>query len=170
MLGEGEASTRGIQFGDAFQYVTGKAGTIARLGMLARIKPDPEYTKGIKYVHEYVQNYVRKTVEQNKKYAAHGEKAEPGARYVFLESLAKENYSEKKIQDELLNILLAGRDTTASLLAHLWYILARRPDVFNKLRAEVLSLGNKAPSFEQVKEMKYLQYCLNEGQFWIHTP
>jgi len=80
-----------------------------------------------------------------------------------LEELAKAGYSEKKIQDELLNILLAGRDTTASLLAHLWHILARRPDVFKKLRAEVLSLGDKEPSFEQIKEMKYLQYCLNEA-------
>jgi cytochrome P450 len=129
---------------------------------LATILPDENFTGGTKFVHDYVGDYVRKTMEQNRKYAALGQKAEQGSKYVFLEELAKTGYSEKKIQDELLNILLAGRDTTASLLAHLWYVLARRPDVFKKLRAEVLSLGDREPSFEQVKEMKYLQYCMNE--------
>ena len=61
-----------------------------------------------------------------------------------------------------MNILVAGRDTTASLLSHLWYILARRPDVFEKLRTEVLQLDGREPTFEETKEMKYLQYCLVE--------
>lgn len=163
VLGDGEATARGVKFGETFQYVTEKVGLTARVGKLATILPDKEFTDGTKYVHEYVGNYVRKTIEQNKKYAALGEEAEPESKYVFLEHLAKTGYSEKKIQDELLNILLAGRDTTAGLLAHLWYIIARRPDVFEKLKAEVLSLGNKMPTFEQIKEMKYLQYCLNEA-------
>jgi cytochrome P450 len=58
---------------------------------------------------------------------------------------------------------VAGRDTTASLLAHLWYILARRPDIFNKLRTEVSQLGDKQPSFEEIKALKYLQWTLNEA-------
>lgn len=82
---------------------------------------------------------------------------------MFIEHLAKTGSSPKKIQDELINILLAGRDTTAGLLAHLWYILARRPDVFTKLRTEVLRLDGREPTFEEIKEMKYLQYCLNEA-------
>lgn len=85
-------------------------------------------------------------------------------RYVFLEELAKLGCSPRKIQDELLNVLLAGRDTTASLLSYLFYTLARRPDVFRKLRDEVMQFGNQAPTFEQVKSMKYLQYCLNESE------
>jgi hypothetical protein len=166
VLGEGEATARGIKFGEAFQYTTEKVGLEARVGKLATLFQGKKFISETQYVHEYVKNYVRKTLARNKEYAAAGKEFEPESKnYVFLEELAKQGYSEKKIQDELLNILLAGRDTTASLLAHLWYTLARRPDVFNKLRAEVLSLGNKEPSFEQIKEMKYLQYCLNEGRF-----
>jgi cytochrome P450 len=145
-------------------YVTEKVGLENRVGKLATIFPDKNYTNGLKYIHEYVGDYVRKTIEQHKKYTALVQKTEWRSKYVFLEELAKMGYGKKKIQDELLNILIAGRDTTAGLLAHLWYILARRPEVFEKLRAEVLSLGNRKPSFEQVKEMKYLQYCVNEGQ------
>lgn len=157
---------RGEKFGEAFGYVTEKVGLTARIGKLAAIFHDKKYTEGIKYIHEYVEGYVHQAVEQNKKYARLGQEKpkDESSGYVFLNELAKKGYNERKIQDELLNILLAGRDTTASLLAHLWYTLARRPDVFNKLRAHVLSLGNQKPTFEQIKEMKYLQYCLNEGQ------
>jgi len=125
--------------------------------------PDKKFEDDKKFVHEYVGSYVRKALEQNKKYATERQKPEQASGYVFLEELSKVGYSPQKIQDELLNILLAGRDTTASLLSHLWYVLARRPDVFDKLREEVLTLGNREPTFEQVKEMKYLQYCLNEA-------
>jgi cytochrome P450 len=42
---------------------------------------------------------------------------EDASRHAFLEHLAKTTYGEKKIQDELLNILLAGRNTTASFFS-----------------------------------------------------
>lgn len=92
------------------------------------------------------------------------EKGDDSGRYVFLEHLAKTGYSERKIQDELLNILLAGRDTTASLLAFMFYYLARRPDVWNKLQVEVSKVGNRQPTFDEIKSMKYLQYTMNESK------
>lgn len=129
--------------------------------------PDKKYNEDVKFVHKYVANYVQKAVGINKQSLENGKLAnseEKKAKYVFLEELAKTNYSERKIQDELLNILLAGRDTTASLLSYLFYILARRPDVTTKLRDEIKKLNNKRPSFEEIKSMKYLQYCLNESK------
>lgn len=86
-------------------------------------------------------------------------------KYVFLEHLAKTPYGPKKIRDELLNVLLAGRDTTASLLSYFFWYLARRPDVDAKLRKEISALGKKRPSFEDIKGMEYLQACLKESKF-----
>lgn len=161
VLGTAESRVKGEKFADCFGYATEFVGTKARLGRLAAIFPDKKYEDSKNFVHEYIQYYVHRTLEQNK---ASVEKADAGSsKYVFIEHLAKTGNSPKKIQDELLNILLAGRDTTAGLLAHLWYILARRPDVFNKLRTEVLRLDGREPTFEEIKEMKYLQYCLNEA-------
>lgn len=160
VLGTGEAREKGVKFGEAFSYATEYVGSVARLGPLAKVLPDKKYTESEKYVHEYLQYYVRRTLDQRK---ANAEKYDekPG-RYVFIEQLAQSISDPKKIQDELLNILLAGRDTTAGLLSHLFYTLARRPDVFAKLRAEVNALQGQEPTFEQIKDMKYLQYCLNE--------
>jgi cytochrome P450 len=167
VLGTGEATIRGEKIADAFGYVTETIGYRIRVGKLAMLFPDAKWDSSLKYVHEWVQDYVQQAVGKSKLYASGKEKADDdqAERYVFLNELAKTGYGEKKIQDELLNIFLAGRDTTASLLSYIWYMLARRPDVFEKLRAEAMRIGTDSPSFEQIKEMKYLQYVINESKY-----
>jgi cytochrome P450 len=160
VLDAGTSNERGNMFSEAFTYATEKIGLRGRLGKLAVVFPDKKFKDSVQYIHEYVHDYVQKAVDLRKTSSTQERtEYENSPRYVFLEELAKTGYSAKKIQDELLNILLAGRDTTASLLGYLFYILARRPDVFSRLRAEILALGKDRPTFEEIKGMKYLQYC-----------
>lgn len=137
-----------------------------RVGWLADLIPNKKYIQERKFVHQYIGQYVESAIELHQKSLTQ-EKAytdEKGSgKYVFLEHLAKTNYSKTKIQAELLNILLAGRDTTASMLSFFFYYLARRPDVWNRLRSEILEFGPGAPTYEQIKSLKYLQWCLNES-------
>lgn len=72
------------------------------------------------------------------------------------------------MRSEILNILLAGRDTTASLLTNLFFVLARRPDIVAKLRHEITAtLGSSDPSTlptpSQLKDLPYLRACINES-------
>jgi cytochrome P450 len=159
----GDSPESGARFSDAFTYVTARMGLESRVGPVVTIIPNKRYSDGKKVIQEYVSAYVQSAVASYNN-GTPIKKDGNEDRYVFLEELAKLGCSEKKIQDELLNVLLAGRDTTASLLSYLFYILARRPDVFDKLRDEVMQYGNKPPTFEQIKSMKYLQYCLNESE------
>ncbi|CAE6471441.1 unnamed protein product [Rhizoctonia solani] len=68
------------------------------------------------------------------------------------------------IKDELVNILVAARDTTAATLTFAAYMLAENPQIMAKLRGEILSrLGtSNYPTPEDFKEMKYLRAVLNE--------
>jgi cytochrome P450 len=68
----------------------------------------------------------------------------------------------ERIQNEAMNVLLAGRDTTASALSALWFELARRPDVWTKLQREVDSLDGRLPSSADVKTMTYLKNCIRK--------
>ncbi|KAJ7732923.1 cytochrome P450 [Mycena maculata] len=76
------------------------------------------------------------------------------------------NYTEDRtmLRDEILNISVAGRDTTACLLTFVIYMLTGHPDVFAKLRAEIMSTvgSSRAPTPEDFREMKYLRAVLNE--------
>ncbi|KAF8340599.1 cytochrome P450 [Cantharellus anzutake] len=62
-----------------------------------------------------------------------------------------------------MNILLAARDTTASLLTFMCYFLAIHPGVLKRLREEILTLrSGESPSYEDIRSLKYLRACLNE--------
>jgi cytochrome P450 len=82
----------------------------------------------------------------------------------LLSHLVSKTSDERIIRDELLNILLAGRDTTASLLSSVIYELARKPAVLKKLREEILRFCGQDGDIdaEIVKEMRFLRAVLNE--------
>lgn len=61
-----------------------------------------------------------------------------------------------------MNVLLAGRDTTACLLSNLFFVLARSPVIWQKLRAEVAVLEGRPPTYNELRALKYVRYCVNE--------
>ncbi|KAI6033791.1 cytochrome P450 [Pisolithus microcarpus] len=68
------------------------------------------------------------------------------------------------IRDEIMSILIAGRDTTAATLTFLIYMLSQHPDVLKRLRAEILSTVGRSgrPTCDDVQKMKYLRAVINE--------
>lgn len=69
-----------------------------------------------------------------------------------------------QIRSELIALLIAGRDTTASTLSSLWFVLAKRPDIVAKLQAEVAELNGERPGFTRLKQMTYVQHTVQEGK------
>lgn len=62
----------------------------------------------------------------------------------------------KVIQDQLTNILLAGRDTTACLLTFVIYFMSLHPDIAHRTRSEVVEqVGSGIPTFEDIKSLRY---------------
>lgn len=83
----------------------------------------------------------------------------------FTEVLAEFTAERKVLRDQLVNTLLAARDTTAAALSWLFYELAYHPEKYAKLRSEVLDVlgSTRTPTYEELKNMKYMQACINEG-------
>ncbi|KAI0796907.1 cytochrome P450 [Abortiporus biennis] len=82
----------------------------------------------------------------------------------LLDYLLKYTQDPSILHDEVLNILLAGRDTTAATITFLMYFLSQYPEVMRRLREEVLTVVGltKRPNLEDMKEMKYLRAVINE--------
>ncbi|KAL0948881.1 hypothetical protein HGRIS_008998 [Hohenbuehelia grisea] len=82
----------------------------------------------------------------------------------LLSHLIKMTQDHQIIQDEILNIMIAGRDTTATTLTYSVYMLSQHPKVLAKLRAEVLEKvgSSRRPTFDDMREMKYLRAFVNE--------
>lgn len=162
-LAPGAAEDDGAKFAEAWNRSQEDVGETSRNGPVALLFRRSTFGQDIKYVHEFADKYVRRGLELRNTYDV--EKADPkhSERYVFLNELVKQTRDPVQIRSELLNVLLAGRDTTASLLSNVWFMLARRPDIWEKLQTEVNELGDARPTFEQLKAMKYLKAVLNES-------
>ncbi|GAB7365596.1 hypothetical protein MBLNU230_g6665t3 [Neophaeotheca triangularis] len=61
-----------------------------------------------------------------------------------------------------MNVFLAGRETTATLLSNLWFFLVRDDEVWARLKEEVDGLGGELPTYETLRGMKFLKYCAQE--------
>lgn len=72
-----------------------------------------------------------------------------------------ENLSEQEIQDQLMTLLVAGHETTASALTWALYWIHRRPQVLAKLRSHIEELGSN-PSLEAVLKLPYLEAICSE--------
>ncbi|KAK2808588.1 hypothetical protein FQN50_004620 [Emmonsiellopsis sp. PD_5] len=152
-------------FSDAFTYATTAMGKSFRWMLLDQyFVKDNEYDKSQKIVHDFADRYVAKVLQDYKdKKEGRLPVEEKEGRYVFLRELVEQTQDPLMLRSEALNILLAGRDTTASLLGNVWNIISKRPDVWQKLQTEVDELAGRRPTFEQIKNMKYLKYVLNES-------
>jgi cytochrome P450 len=88
-------------------------------------------------------------------------------RDTFLDALARFTRDPRVLRDQLVAVLLAGRDTTAGTLSFCTFELSRHPEAVAKLRAEIkerLGVGADAqkPTYNDLKEMKYLTALINE--------
>lgn len=124
---------------------------------------DPHWEHDRKFVHDFVDSFVLKGLAKREQLLSEKSKGQAPDRYVFIDELVRQTSDPIEIRSELLNILLAGRDTTASLLSNTWFMLARRPNIVARLRIEVDALRGERPTFDQIKEMKYLRAVLNES-------
>ena len=155
-------SRANLQFAEAWQNAQLEVLNKDRSGLLYRAPK--QFKKDVQIVNDYVGTYVQRGLEYREDFIRDLEStASKNGRYVFMHELVKAIDDPVRIRDELLNVLLAGRDTTASLLSNLWFTLARRPDIWAKLRKEVEeTFHGSRPSFEQLKDMKYLKAVMNE--------
>jgi len=72
-------------------------------------------------------------------------------------------YSDKWIRDIVLNFMVAGRDTTATLLTWTCYLLAKHPKIMQKAINEVSSLNGQELTYENISTLKYIDYILKES-------
>lgn len=84
--------------------------------------------------------------------------------FTFLHNIALFSRDPKVIRDQIMAVLLAGRDTTASTLSWTLYELANYPEIWAKLRKMVLdAVGpTRNPTYDDIKDMTYLTHAINE--------
>ncbi|KAJ5118420.1 hypothetical protein N7526_010057 [Penicillium atrosanguineum] len=149
-------------FADAFTTAQDYLAARSRAQGLYWLVNPKKFREANSQVHEVVDHYVNVALESKR-----NPDKKQDDRYIFLQALAADTDDPKMLRDNMLNILLAGRDTTASLLSSTFFYLSRHPAVFTRLRREIVeAFGDSKTSIEitqtKLKDIQYLRYVLNE--------
>ncbi|TVY45706.1 Cytochrome P450 [Lachnellula occidentalis] len=126
-----------MSFADAFKESQDYLAARFRAQKLYWLIDTPGSRRANKIVHRFVDSCIQRAVDQQKFEASISDESTTPD-HTFLGELMKVTSDHKIIHDQLLNVLLAGRDTTASLLSWTFYLLARDVRVWTKLRNEVI--------------------------------
>ncbi|KAF2127841.1 cytochrome P450 family protein [Dothidotthia symphoricarpi CBS 119687] len=149
-------------FVEAFEYCMNPymSENFKKYGILGFVLPDGKRKRFAKLIRDFANKLVEKRIS-----AKATEPSQSENRHTFLDELLASTQNRTTISSELLHLLLAGRDTTASLLSNLLWELPRHPAILSRLRQEITEhIGDETPTYEQLKSLKYLRAIINESQ------
>jgi cytochrome P450 len=153
------------EFANSFDKAQGTIATAARLGEAYWLVYDKTFKEHCKRCHDFIDHYVKLALSKEKGLT---QKTSSGKeKYVFLDALVEANRDPIELRSHMISILLAGRDTTASLLSYIFMLFTQHPDVYAKLRSivseEFGTYSNpKNMTFSGLKSCNYLQWIMNE--------
>jgi cytochrome P450 len=156
----------------AFNYAQEAIKMRKVLGPLSRFYRDPKADECNKICRDFVQQFVNEAIcaveldkDVKRKQILPNNFESKHQKYIFSHELARQTSDKRRILDELMNVLLAGRDTTASLLSNMFFMLAKHPGVWKKLREEVATLNCRVPTRKDLRNLVYLKSCISECKY-----
>lgn len=100
-------------FATAFDHAQHQLARRGRLGDLYWLLGGKSFKRSCDFVHGFVDKIIKNALEET----ALRSLQKPAERYVFLNELISNTRDPIILRDQLINILLAGRDTTGCLLS-----------------------------------------------------
>ncbi|KAL9593601.1 MAG: hypothetical protein Q9219_007475 [cf. Caloplaca sp. 3 TL-2023] len=157
-----ESSEDGEQdgFASSFDYATWITTLRSRLTDFYWIYQPKRYQEACRNVRKFADGFVTKALSAR----LESKEEESADRYAFIEDLYAKYKDKELVRDQLINILLAGRDTTACLLTWTLFLLIRHPKVFKRLKDEIQSVAENDAEITRshIQRMGYLRCVLNE--------
>ncbi|KAI1102772.1 cytochrome P450 monooxygenase CYP539B5 [Jackrogersella minutella] len=150
------------EFAKAFNDVQSIQMLLTAVGPFEVLIPRRRYNEGIQVIDRFIMPYIEQALALPQEEL---EKLSNSDRhFTFLHNITRYTRNRQVLRDQIIAVLLAGRDTTAATLSWAFYELSHYPEKFKKLRGEVISsVGRtRAPTYEDLKDMAYLRHTLNE--------
>ena len=160
------------RFSNAFSRAQKAVAKYQPLGSLSNVclKSGKQFRRDRKTVQTYMDKHLENGLKRE---ASRSRSPSPSACLSapsIASNLAQQIQDPTLLRSALSHLILAGRDTVADTISNLWFILARRPDIYSRIRAEVLQSDNTATcedtrshhSFPQLSALPYTQATIKE--------
>ncbi len=73
-----------------------------------------------------------------------------------------EPMTDRQLIDEIMTLIVAGHETTASSLNWFWYLMTQAPDAAQQLHAEVDAAGRDRPGYDDLGNLTYTRRAIDE--------
>lgn len=140
----------------AFEGVLKRVEDLLTRGIAALWFPGKGHRAGLQRITDYIDSEIKTAL-------AKSTDEKTSASQCMVDLLSLQTREKTVIRGQLSHIVIAGRDTTASLLSHLFFELASHPEVWSKLRDEVATLKGQPPELSELARFPYLRACLDEA-------
>ncbi|KAI9883373.1 MAG: hypothetical protein M1823_004863 [Watsoniomyces obsoletus] len=167
LVGKESNKPNEMSFAEAMKVAVDHVEDGIRIDRLFGLLTNKRFNAARDIVHGFAGDMVRQVLDRM---PADGEKKnkETGKKkFILAEELAAEIKDPIELRTQLLHVLAAGRDTTATLLSWIFLMFVTEPEATAKLRQEVLSNfgpegSDEEITFEKLKATRYLQWFINE--------
>jgi cytochrome P450 len=157
-----DVSARVVRLGELMEtLLDGANDRLTIAPMLADIFPSPKnrrQTAALKELDALIADIIREHRKQNQ---------DTGDLLSMLMLAHDENSSEtmsdQQLRDEIITLILAGHETTATALTWTWFLLAQHPEVEAKLRDEISVLSGRLPTMADLENLPYTDMVIKES-------
>lgn len=139
-------------FGDAFNTAQAYVAMRFRLPDLYWLIGGPKFKSACGNIHRFADQIIDRNLSSNSSEDSR----------VFLDRVANSTKDRDTLRGQIINLLTAGRDTTACLLTWTFFLLVRHPKVLDKLREETDQCDIDGLTRTDLRKMSYLQNVLKE--------
>ena len=161
---EGVEPPNPANFASSMDIAAEWAGLRIIIGKWYWLMQSRKFNRSCKDIRKYVDWFVQLVLSRDNTSPEVGNEFAK-RRFVLLEELSKSTQDPVALREEVLNLLVGGRNTTAALLGWVIYHLSRHPSTYDKLRDTVVNdFGTDGElDFHKLHSCQYLQYCINES-------
>lgn len=128
-----------------------------------------KWLDAVAVVQEFVDRHIDRTFQEME--GSKTSKTDPASaveneRSDLMWSMAQRlKHDRADLRSQMLLFFVPNNDTTSIFISNVFWNLARRPDVWAKVREEVLDVGSAPLTFERLRAMKYLNSVMNESRW-----
>ncbi|TLD09603.1 hypothetical protein PspLS_11725 [Pyricularia sp. CBS 133598] len=150
---------------EAFERIRHTQSLIERLAALNFLVPRRQFRRDLATLDGFMKPSIDEALAMTPEQLDDMDRKDHG--YKLIHACVATSRDPRYLRDEMMSILIAGRDTTATTMAWMFYELARNPAVLADLRREIevtvgVGPGAREPTFQDLKGMRFCTAVISE--------